>query len=123
MVEEIERRRSEKRQRTEQFRVRLTPPEKTKLEERAEAAGMDVAAFVRHQTLGERGPRTRVRFAGDVAELARLRGELGRVGNNLNQLTRLANIGDIERPAMLDAALADVLALLIEVRSAMTGRP
>ena len=99
-----------------------TDQEKAQIEANAEAAGLDVGSFLRKVGTGTPGPRTRRRrITGDMAELARLRAELARVGNNLNQLTRLANIGDMERPAMLDAALAELLALLAEVRTAMGG--
>jgi hypothetical protein len=113
---------SEKRQRTALHMVRLTPAEKIALSERAKAAGMDVAAYVRHQALGAAGPRVVRRLTADMAELARLRGALGYVGNNLNQLTRLANMGDMDRPQDLDEVLSRVMSMLDEVRAAM-GRP
>ena len=117
--EATDRRRSEKRQRTEQHRTRLTPHEKVRLGERAAEAGMEVGAYVRHQCLGTAGPRTIRRMTADLAELARVRGALGYVGNNLNQLTKLANIGDLDRPQELDRTLAAVLAILAEVRGLM----
>jgi hypothetical protein len=53
--------------------------------------------------------------------LAELRGDLGYVGNNLNQLTRLANIGDMDRPADLDSVLARLTRLLAQIDIALRG--
>ena len=121
MEEKATRHGSEKRQRTAQHRIRLTPAEKAQLDERAEAAGLDVAAYVRDRTLGTPGPRIVRRMTADLAELARLRGALGYVGNNLNQLTRLANMGELDRPRELDETFARVRALMDELRAAMGG--
>lgn len=113
---------SERRQRTAQHRTRLTPAEKADLERRAAAAGMDVAAFVRHQIFGTPGPRVRPRqMTAELAELARLRGDLGYLGNNLNQLTRLANMGDLDRPRDLDAVLRRIMDLLDQARATTRG--
>ena len=118
---------SEKRQRTAQHRIRLTPDEAANLKARADAAGMDVAAYVRRQTLDEPGPRTRRRMAVDVAELARARGALGYVGNNLNQIARAVNVGGAE--ALLDerrdveTTLARLNSLMDEITAAMGQAP
>jgi hypothetical protein len=114
--------RSNKRQRTALVAMRFTPIERASLIDRASAAQMDVAAYVRHQTLGTAGPRAkRRRITADLAALAELRGELGYVGNNLNQLTRLANIGDMDRPADLDSVLTRLAGLLAQIDRALRG--
>ena len=115
------RKRSEERQRTAQFRVRLTPEEKAAMEAAAAAAGLDLAAFIRLRTLATKGPRTRRRIDADLAALASLRGELGYTGNNLNQLTRLANMGDMDRPAELDHVLALLARLYEQIDTALRG--
>ena len=96
---------SEKRQRSDQHRIRLTPAERLLLNARAEAAGMSVAAYVRHQALGEEGPRSVRRVPVDALAVRQLAGQLGSVGNNLNQLTRMAHMGDLDAPAELAAVL------------------
>ena len=112
--------RSEERQRTAQFRLRLMPQEKEALEAAAARAELDVAAYIRRQTIGQPGPRTRPRRLNfDMAELAKFRGELGYIGNNLNQLTRAVNMGDLDRPEDLDRALRITIDMLDQVRGLM----
>jgi hypothetical protein len=57
----------------------------------------------------------------ELAELARLRGDLGYLGNNLNQLTRLANMGDLDRPRDRDAVLRRIMDLLDQARATTRG--
>ena len=53
---------------------------------------MSRGAFVRAVLLGTPEPRGRRRPPIDVREIARLYGELGRVGSNINQLTHHAHL-------------------------------
>ncbi len=99
---------SEKRQRMAVHAIRLTPAERDELARRAEAAGLSVAAYVRHQALGSPGPRSLRRLSVNAALVRQLIGQLGYVGNNLNQLTRLANMGDLEEPAELVSVLRKI---------------
>lgn len=82
--------------------VRLTDAERVRLEELAAAYGMTVADFMRHRSLGYRLPPTQA--AEQVR--ARLATALMRIGVNLNQLARRANVGR----APSDAVLADLAA-------------
>ncbi|WP_448208617.1 plasmid mobilization protein [Azospirillum sp. sgz302134] len=97
---------SDKRQRTEILRVRLSPAELEALEARAQGVNRTVAAFVREVALGQS-----VRVKDTSATIA----ALSRVGNNLNQLAKRAHqTGHV--PA------AEALApLLDEVRAAIEG--
>jgi hypothetical protein len=114
--------RSEKRKRTVLSAVRWTHDEKASAEANALAAGLDLGAFVRLRTTGKTGPRIRsTRVAPDLAALADVRGTLGYLGNNLNQLTRLANMGDMDRPADLDRVLARLMELLDQLRDTLRG--
>jgi hypothetical protein len=113
--------RSENRKRTAQFRVRLTPGELDKFRAEAKAEDMDLAALIRLRMTGSKGPRTRGPKDEARGALHELRRELGYVGNNLNQLTRLANMGDMDRPADLDRALAQIMEVLDEVRRRLRG--
>ena len=110
---------SEKRQRAEQHRIRLTAAERVELNRRAAEAGMSVAAYVRHQALDTSGPRSARRFTLDEILIRQLIGEISRIGNNLNQLTRLANMGDLEEPRELAPVLHRTDELLVSCMSAI----
>lgn len=110
---------SETRQRRRLVQVRLTDEEHAALAERAERAGLSAGAFVRAVALGAPGPRAVRRPPVEKAELARLLGQIGRVGSNVNQLARLANAGGWPGAAELDAMAADVAAMRAAVLSAL----
>jgi hypothetical protein len=93
--------------------TRLTAEQYAELEHRARASGLPVAAFVRLAILGTKPPELTHR--GDVRPAI---AQLGRVGNNLNQLTRLANNGTLF-PADLAATLDAVHAAVRDVRDAL----
>lgn len=58
---------------------------------KAGEAGLSLAAYMRACALGDAGPRARRTPAADRQEVAGLRADLARIGNNLNQLTRAVN--------------------------------
>ena len=106
---------SEKRQRTETIRLRLTPAEKAVIQQRANAAGKAPPAYLRLAALGDAGPRSmRARPLPAEHAVRDLIGQLGYVGNNLNQLTRAVNMGDLEEPR----ELATVLSRLYDLQDA-----
>lgn len=102
-----ERRKSEKRQRTAQLFVRLTPEEKAAFLDRADRAGMASAAFARAALAGDAGPRAQRRVPANAQMLRQVLGHLGKVGSNLNQIARQLNRG---RPDDVDEALIAALA-------------
>jgi hypothetical protein len=71
--------------------IRFTPGQLEELNAKARTAGMSVGALVRTVVLGSPGPRAVRRPPIEKAELARLLGELGKVGSNVNQLARAYN--------------------------------
>jgi len=87
------RRGSETRQRAngDRLTIRLLPEERAVLEVRAGMAGLSLGAYVRARALGDAGPRAQRAPATDRREVAGLRADLARIGNNLNQLTRAVN--------------------------------
>jgi hypothetical protein len=91
--------------------TRFTPEQFDLIAERAEACGLSVAAYVRQLVLGatpsDRRPDTR---AAVVA--------LNRVGNNLNQLTKLAHVGTL-LPRDLLRAIEQVLEEVRRLRDAL----
>ena len=77
----------------------------------AAAQGLTLSELVRRSTLGTRMPVRRLSYA-DAVVLVRTLGELGRIGSNLNQITRQVNAGRLHgHDAELSRALADVDAL------------
>jgi len=79
--------------------LRLTVAEWECLGERARATGFPLSAYVRLAALATRTARLAEIPQANLAVVAQLQ----RIGNNLNQLTRLANAG------MVDPALAPTL--------------
>ena len=99
---------SQKRQR-KACTVMLTPGERAALEADAAAAGLSLGAYLRACGLkGEAGPRARRSPTVDRQALAVARAELGRIGNNLNQMTRAVNMNWVPDMPELRATLAEV---------------
>jgi len=88
------------------IRIRASDAELSALKSLAAARGLSLSDLLRRATLGIRMPVRRFDQA-DAAILVRTLGELGRIGGNLNQLTRRANAGKL---AGHDADLAATLA-------------
>lgn len=102
---------SEARQRGKIVAVRCSPEEHARIEAAAEGQGLSLSGYARSRLLGEVTEGTKRRPPRDAAELARLLGQLGKVGSNLNQLTRLGNQGQLVTPATLAACVEEVAAL------------
>lgn len=102
------------------FSLRLSAEERARLA--AEAAGAPLGTYIRSKVLGEPVP-ARVRKSGisiaDRRSLAQLISLLGRsrVFSNLNQLAHAANTGSLPVTAETEAALAQALADLHEIRA------
>ena len=99
--------------------VMLTPAERAKAEADAVALGLTLSGYARSLLMGAETPGTPHRPTHDVETLARLSGQLGKVGSNLNQLTRLGNQGEIVAPPELAACLAEVRALALKLDEAL----
>jgi hypothetical protein len=95
--------------------ARLTPSQHFDLEARAKAAGVTVGTYLRHLVRGQpptgRWPLARAAIV-----------QLARVGNNLNQLVKLAHSG---APLSLElyAVVQQVLAEVRRVRRALQVEP
>ena len=103
---------SSKRQRDRQIGLRLTELEFDTIALRARQAGYQRSTEYLRDA-GLKGVRVERR------DLGRAIGELGRIGNNLNQLARQANAGGDPGAEVIEAALAelrDVAATLIADR-------
>lgn len=106
---------TEKRQRDATLTIRLTPEERAAIDAAADRAGLTAGSHARQVLLGAPAPRQVRRPPVERKELARLLGELGKVGSNLNQLARETNEGE---PPHYQEVLA-VLASLLPVRDAI----
>ena len=95
------------RQRRGQILVRLTDEELAVADDKADRAGLTHAAFARAAIVGSPGPRAQRRPPADHVALRKLLGELGRVGNNINQIARTLNSGeDADIPELREALQA-----------------
>lgn len=87
------RRGSETRKKTFAVTTRYDAQEYAELEEAASRAGLTRASYQRVQALAK--PRTRSTRRAPVEKklLGRLLGQIGKIGSNLNQIARAANMG------------------------------
>ena len=112
---------SEKRQRADMAWMRLTPEERARLDERAERAGMTVSAYMRHQCLGEAGPRAVRRPPVERAALSQLLGQLGKCGSNVNQIARALN-SDREIIHDIPQTIAEIRAAALAISATLRGK-
>lgn len=103
------------------FSVRLSVDERVEIERRSAAAGLSIAGYFKAVAL-DQSPRKFRNPQVDRAELARLLGQLGKVGNNLNQLTRLLWADGSVDIMELSNALNDLSAMREMVMSALGYR-
>lgn len=95
---------SEKRARTTHITIRLTPEEREAIDTAASRAGLTAGSYARQVLLGAPAPRQVRRPQIERRELARLLGQLGAIGNNMNQVAKLANFGDpVDRTRFAEA--------------------
>ena len=112
---------SQKRERTKTIRVACTPNEHAAIVEKAEAAELSLAGYLRACGLKRVTPGTQRRVPIDREILEIAIGELRRVGNNLNQLARAANMNQPTDSERLNQALHDYVAALRDLREARKG--
>ena len=89
-----------------------------KLDEAASRAGLTRASFQRVQSLSAPKTRSTRRPPIERAMLAKLLGQLGKVGSNLNQIAHAAHIDRAERGAA-SAVITELRALLPHILQAM----
>lgn len=84
---------SEKRVRSKHLTIRFSPEERASIDDAADRAGLTPGSYGRQVLLGAPPPRQVRRPPVERRELARLLGEIGHVGGNLNQIARDMNLG------------------------------
>ena len=75
------------RQKREIFSIRLSPTERQAIENLADTAGMKLGEYIRATALNQKIPRSVPKINREIYI------ELGRIGNNINQIARVANVG------------------------------
>lgn len=90
------------------FTVRLTDEERTELERRAERAGLSLGGYFKSAAFNTPPPPQSRRPPVDRAELGKLLVAIGRIGNNINQLAKIANAGSWPEAKDLEKARADI---------------
>ncbi len=98
---------STKAHKTDWVHVRVTADQRRKIRERADECGLPVSTFVRKVAMGSI-PRARPRRLEKKAVY-----HLGRIGNNLNQLARVANAsGQVSEERHLRVITEELLAAI-----------
>ena len=108
---------SENRARNRHITIRLTDAERAALDASAERAGLTTGSYSRQLLLGAPAPRQVRRPPIERVLLARLLGQLGSAGNNLNQIARALNRGR----GLYDDALIEAFSQIRDVRNALLG--
>ena len=104
---------SEKRQRTTIVTMRINPQEAATIRQIARTRGESVSAVMRSALLHTRPRPSRI----EVQAVARLLGQLGKIGSNINQIAYHHNAG---RPGdVMEGSVESALAELLEWRTAL----
>lgn len=99
---------SETRQRNRVLQVRLTDAELAEIDAMADRAELSPASYARAILLDTPAPRAKRRPAVDTVQVAKLLGEIGKIGSNVNQIAYQLNGGKGASETAIATALADV---------------
>ncbi len=102
--------------------ARCTPAQRAEVAELAARSGMSVGAYLLAVALGTPAPRAARRPPIERRELARLLGETGKIGSNVNQIARACNRGREDLSAPLLAPIQAELAMIRDALMAALGR-
>src|SRR5208337_3011648 len=110
---------SDKRRRSHQSLIRWTDDEFTSVTDKADKSGLAVAAFMRAVALGNPGPRAQRRPPVDHKVLRQYLGQVGRLGNNINQIARALNSGEKANLPELQEVLRACIDVLNGINAAL----
>lgn len=106
------------------LRVRISDRQLSELRRTANRAGLSLASFLRVKAFGKPDPRAARHPPVEVREIARLYGELGKLGSNVNQLAHHANATRaLPHIAELQAMRAHLVAMHGALRQALGKQP
>lgn len=92
--------------------LRLTQEEHDALHSLCDDYGLSIGELVRVQCLDQPMPRRRVRRAApDVQAVARVLGELSKIGSNMNQIAKHLNSGKTVELKEIQRAMTDILSI------------
>jgi hypothetical protein len=114
---------SETRQKERRISLRVTGNEYAKVEAAAKGAGITLASYARLSLIDTPQTRTRRRPLVDVAALAKLLGELNRIGGNIHQILRRVNFGETPVAQEFHEALKGHREIISAIRQAMGMQP
>ncbi len=114
---------SNKRRRGRIIASRCLDEEFAAIAAKADKAGLAIAAFMRAAALGDAGPRAQRRPPADHKALRQILGEIGRIGNNINQIARALNAGEQARLPELKDALRAYIAIRDAIFEALGKKP
>jgi hypothetical protein len=106
---------SERRARNRHITIRLSDEERAAIDEKAERAGLTTGSFARQILLGAPAPRQVRRPPVERRLLAQMLGQIGAIGNNINQIARALNRGRSPE----DDYVKQTLGYLREIRDAL----
>ena len=113
---------SEKRKRSIVLTARFNDEEARAVRQIADRTGYSVSALIRHALLNVPPPRARRRPSVNHAAVAKLLGELGKIGSNINQLAHYAHLGRFQSNN-IDMALRDLMELRLACLQALGREP
>jgi hypothetical protein len=104
--------------------IRWTAKQYGTVSETADQAGMSVGAFLRAIATGSPGPRAVRKPPVERRELARILGELGKIGSNVNQIAKaIHQTHNLPSWSELAAIRADVAAMRAALMTALGKEP
>lgn len=113
---------SDKRRRTIVLTARFNEEEARAVRQIAERTGLSVGALLRHALLNVPPPHARHRPSVNHKAVAKLLGELGKIGSNINQLAHYAHLGRFQSNN-IEIALRDLMELRLACLQALGREP
>jgi hypothetical protein len=110
---------SETRQKERRISLRVTGDEYARVETASTEAGLTLASYTRSLLIDAPRTRTRRRPRVDMAALAKLLGELNRIGGNIHQILRRVNFGETPIATEFHEALRGHREIISAIRVAM----